>query len=449
MSATWTAEGEEDASTIVEHEQPVPRDDNPNLYNFPSSFHPVYRPLPILVNLIVVLVSMFVSAITTWQNLTWLDQLMSVHSRRVSVKKLLKFAGKAIVAGFLSKTVIQDIFLPPTRISTVNLVRDFFLPSSFSRYEPISLPGKESMGVHYLQCQSSQQQNNSTRFQALYFNHGFGASSLSWLPVMPSLLKRMGGRVALAHDAPGFGFTDRPNKVTAYTRGTSAEIGSSILQSSLQEEDASSIALFGHSMGAAATLRMALALPEETRKFIVLVGPALGLMHEPSKIQSRLRALTRPVRQLVRKYLFDPSFSYVLKRAVGTPNFWKNGLRKVWGNPSRLSDSDVLRFQWPSVGQGWERGLLSFALAQSRQGSSDGKTDAQLMEQVLALPNTTVIVIRGGNDRVVPKQLVDKFFDKFPDVPIYELQGQGHDPFEEQVDVFVETVGTIVDKENA
>lgn len=134
---------------------------------------------------------------------------------------------------------------------------------------------------------------------------------------------------------------------------------------------------------------------------------------------------------------------------IRTPNFWKNGLRKVWGNPSRLSDSDVLRFQWPSVGQGWERGLLSFALAQSRQGSSDGKTDAQLMEQVLALPNTTVIVIRGGNDRVVPKQLVDKFFDKFPDVPIYELQGQGHDPFEEQVDVFVETVGTIVDKDNA
>ena len=320
MSATLTAEGEEDAGTIVEHEQPVPRDDNPNLYNFPSSFHPVYRPLPILVNLIVVLVSMFVSAITTWQNLTWLDPLMSVRAgpRHVNVKKLLKFAGKAIVAGFLSKTAIQDAFLPPTRISTANLVRDFFLPSSFSRYEPISLPGKESMGVHYLQCQSSQQQSDSTRFQALYFNHGFGASSLSWLPVMPSLMKRMRGRVALAHDAPGFGFTDRPDNVTAYTRGTSAEIGSSVLQANLQkQEEPSSVALFGHSMGAAATLRMALALPEETRKFIVLVGPALGLMHEPSKKQSRLRVVTRPVRQLVRKYLFDPSFSYVLKRAVG------------------------------------------------------------------------------------------------------------------------------------
>lgn len=131
------------------------------------------------------------------------------------------------------------------------------------------------------------------------------------------------------------------------------------------------------------------------------------------------------------------------------PNFWKKGLGQVWGNPSHLSDSDVLRFQWPSIGKGWERGLLSFALAQSRQGSSDGVTDAELMEQVLALPNSRVVVIRGEKDRVVPKKLVDGFFNKFPNVTIHELKGQGHDPFEEQVDVFVETVGSILDEENA
>lgn len=130
------------------------------------------------------------------------------------------------------------------------------------------------------------------------------------------------------------------------------------------------------------------------------------------------------------------------------PTFWKKSLRQVWGNPSRLSDSDVLRFQWPSIGKGWERGLLSFALAQSRQGSSDGLTDAELMEHILALPNTSVAVILGQKDRVVPKRLVENFFGKFPTVPIYELNGQGHDPFEEQVDVFVETVGNILDKEN-
>jgi pimeloyl-ACP methyl ester carboxylesterase len=123
-------------------------------------------------------------------------------------------------------------------------------------------------------------------------------------------------------------------------------------------------------------------------------------------------------------------------------------LRYIWGDASRLSDSDVLRFQWPSIGTGWERGLLSYSLAQARQGSSDGITDYDLMEQVLNLPNTTVTVIRGENDIVVPRTLIKNFFDKFPDVKIHELKGQGHDPFEEQVDVFVETVGQILDEEN-
>ena len=319
MSTTVTAEGDEGAACY--QQQPVPRRDEPNLYNFPNDFHPVYRPLPLILKLVVTLASMFVSAITTWKNLTWLDPLMSVRSGASTwnVKKLIQFSGKALIAGFLSTSVIQDIFLPPTRISTAELMQNYFLPSALSRYEVLPLPGKDSMGVHYLQCQSLQPKHSPTQFQALYFNHGFGASSLSWLPSMPSLMKRMGGRVAMAHDAPGFGFTDRPANVTAYTRGTSAEIGSSLLQKTLKNEDASSsaVALFGHSMGAAATLRMALSLPKETRKFIVLVGPALGLFHEPHKKKSRLRSVTRPARQFVRRYLFDPSFSYVLKRAVG------------------------------------------------------------------------------------------------------------------------------------
>jgi hypothetical protein len=317
MSATVTTEGEDAA--FATSEQPVPREDEPTLFNFPRSFHPVYRPLPLLVNLIVSLTSMFLSAITTWQNLTWLDPLMSVRAgKSPSVKKLVQFVGKALVAGFLSRAVIQGVFLPPTRISTTNLVQNYFLPSALSRYEPVVLPGKDSLGVHYLECQVSQQQDQPTQFQALYFNHGFGASSLSWLPAIPSLMTRLGGRIALAHDAPGFGFTDRPANVTAFTRGTSGEIGSSLLQTALaREENTSSIALFGHSMGAHATLRMALSLPKETRKFLVLVGPALGLMHEPSKNKSRLRSITRPPRQFIRRHLFDPSFSYVLKRVVG------------------------------------------------------------------------------------------------------------------------------------
>jgi pimeloyl-ACP methyl ester carboxylesterase len=244
---------------------------------------------------------------------------MSVRAgiRTWNIKKLVKFAGKALIASFLSTTLFQDAFFPPTRISTAQLMQKYFLPSAISRYEKIPLPKRgETLGVHFLKCQLKEE--GPVRFQALHCNHGFGASCLSWLPTLPSLMDRLGARVALAHDAPGFGFTDRSDNITTYTRGTSAEIGTQLLQSALGgDHKSTSVALFGHSMGAAATLRMALALPKETRRFIVLVGPALGLIHEPVKVKSRLRSYTRPARQFVRRYLFDPTVGYVLRRTVG------------------------------------------------------------------------------------------------------------------------------------
>ena len=50
------------------------------------------------------------------------------------------------------------------------------------------------------------------------------------------------------------------------------------------------------------------------------------------------------------------------------------------GDPLRLTDSDVLRFQWPSVGQGWEDGLLNFARSRILSSSHPDAAldDAQL-----------------------------------------------------------------------
>ena len=79
-SATGAAEKDDDAASSY-RQQPVPRPDEPNLFNIPTDFHPVYRPLlPLLLNLVVVIISMFLSAIHTWERLTWLDPLMSVRA---------------------------------------------------------------------------------------------------------------------------------------------------------------------------------------------------------------------------------------------------------------------------------------------------------------------------------------------------------------------------------
>jgi hypothetical protein len=154
-----------------------------------------------------------------------------------------------------------------------------------------------------------------------------------------------------------------------------------------------------------------------------------------------------------------------------TGNFWNRGLQMAWGDPQLVTDSDALRFAWPSVGVGWERGLLSFARAQARPPVLD---DAALFQRVVQLPNTTVKIIVGSKDRVVSPAMVRRFVQRQQSslssgtissssnnnnddsngkngpsstpqqqaamVNIHEMKGLGHDPFEENVDGFVELV---------
>jgi len=112
----------------------------------------------------------------------------------------------------------------------------------------------------------------------------------------------------------------------------------------------------------------------------------------------------------------------------------------AWADPARIKDSDVLRYQWPSIGKGWERGLLQFARAQTKHD------DKELLRQVLALPNTTVAVIVGSEDKVVPPNSTRRFFSDFQDqdIEIVELKGLGHVCFEEDVHGFMEALEGIV-----
>lgn len=137
----------------------------------------------------------------------------------------------------------------------------------------------------------------------------------------------------------------------------------------------------------------------------------------------------------------------------------------VWGDPKLVTDSDALRFGWPSIGMGWERGLLQFARAQQQQITSAGggsgssssdpmsKTDAELFQQVMELPNTDVHIIVGSKDRVISPAMIQKFLQDVRQrsggnenvvsttlpTPIV-MDNLGHDVFEEDVDGFVNIV---------
>ena len=127
----------------------------------------------------------------------------------------------------------------------------------------------------------------------------------------------------------GFGFTDRQKTLDWYTTDASARIGTAVLDKEVSPEESqlnSKVALFGHSLGAIGTLKMALRLPRETAKLIVLCSPALGLsagfaeeskdgdVNDPPGVVRRVR---KGIGSFFRKAVFFPIGGYILRRVVG------------------------------------------------------------------------------------------------------------------------------------
>eukprot|EP00903_Cladosiphon_okamuranus_P007579 g7352.t1 len=125
----------------------------------------------------------------------------------------------------------------------------------------------------------------------VHMNHGFGASSSSWSPVIRLLSTNLGA-LAVAHDTPGFGLTARAGllKANRYSLRSNAAITSELVRRAIGELDTSTAApprciLMGHSMGcitaATAAIDPSLA-PQQTT--LVLVAPALSLGSTSKKL---------------------------------------------------------------------------------------------------------------------------------------------------------------------
>ena len=340
----------------------------PYLYGIPKTLNPTYGSVPLPIKLLSLVLSIWASALSTWKNLTWFQPLAVLSGMRLqpSVKEWISFAVKTLALALSSQVIIQDIFLKPSRISTSTLQSKYWLPSPLSKYEQIPIAASDnntasSLGVHYLKYDNPTT-SSSHKFDALYVLHGFGASSLSWLPPLPLLVERLNAKVGLGHDAVGFGFTDRllsssssnsgdnnkcntqASDLALYTNSGSAMIGTQILKKTIlgvgQGETSSdqqknkkldSVIIMGHSLGGITALKMALQLPKETSKTIILSAPALGLRPRPkTKSNSRImkggfpiavpwinRKVLHPMGSFLRNTLIYPTGGYVLRRVVG------------------------------------------------------------------------------------------------------------------------------------
>jgi len=233
---------------------------------------------------------------------------------------------RALILGVISKVITQDLFFSPSRVAMTYLVKEKILPSRLSRYgwvqDSLDSPSQLSegnvrgQGVHYLLYRSDPKSITSRKhsIDAIHFNHGFGASSLSWLPCFEPLVDRLHAKVGLAHDAVGFGFSERSSvpfsrgvkrddALVKYTSFFSSTVGTSLTKNAIEESSMvvsdgvatnnfvdespqrkKRILLFGHSMGCTTTLRMALNLQPSTECLIFLVSPAL--LGNPARVKS-------------------------------------------------------------------------------------------------------------------------------------------------------------------
>jgi pimeloyl-ACP methyl ester carboxylesterase len=183
--------------------------------------------------------------------------------------------------------------------------------------------------------------------------HGFGASSLSWLPVLPKITDRLRVQRTLAHDSVGFGFTDRPKDVNMYTPLASSDIAISMLNTKVQN-NCSSVIIMGHSMGSFAALETAARLPEDVAVTVVLVAPALGLSSRVAKGSVTANAVNG-LTDIIFSILVSPILRLLLRRLVGVDGFWKRGTSVCFGETRRwylkVMPCDLRGLQLEKVGK--------------------------------------------------------------------------------------------------
>ncbi|KAI2514095.1 hypothetical protein MHU86_479 [Fragilaria crotonensis] len=77
---------------------PVPRPDEPNVYNFPTSLVPTYRALPVLAKVAVAALSAWMAAASTFREKSlWLRPLVAIAENHLDKRQLVVFLLKASV----------------------------------------------------------------------------------------------------------------------------------------------------------------------------------------------------------------------------------------------------------------------------------------------------------------------------------------------------------------
>ena len=244
--------------------------------------------------------------------------------------------------------------------------------------------------------------------------HGFAASTFTWHRVMPSLSRSY--RV-IAYDRTGFGYTSRPmpgewSGDSPYGQRSQMEQ----LIALMDTLDIGKAVLVGSSAGGITAALTAVNYPERI-KALILVAPAIFGGGPPRWLSLLMRTpqMKRLGPVLLRKYY---------------TNFFEYSRKRAWHDASQLTPALLEGYRKPLRAQNWDRALWEYAFAY----------EALPLEEQLGELQVPVLVITGGDDRIVSPEASRHTADVIPHAQLLVIPHAGHLPQEETPVAFLQAV---------
>lgn len=242
--------------------------------------------------------------------------------------------------------------------------------------------------------------------------HGTGASLHTWQGWTEAL--RREHRV-IRFDLPGFGLTG-PSPDGVYTI-------ESYVDTALAVADALGVQRFvigGNSLGGYVAWATTVLHPERVERLILV--DASGYPYQSQSVPLAFRIAGTPVLN-------------VLMRDVLPRRVIESGLRNVYGDPSRVTPGLVDRYFDLATREGNRQALVA-----RFDQTQPGALAAGVRE--IRVPT---LILWGGQDRLIPLELGQRFAREIPGSRLVVFDGLGHVPQEEDPARTVEAVQTFLD----
>ncbi|MCH9647292.1 MAG: alpha/beta hydrolase [Deltaproteobacteria bacterium] len=243
----------------------------------------------------------------------------------------------------------------------------------------------------------------------VFLVHGFGGSTFSWREVLPELAKQ---HRVIALDLNGFGFTERPRKLTRYARSGQIRLILSVMDA-LGEDSAHFI---GHSYGGGVITAMAALHPKRVRSLVLVdsTAPNWALAR-----QNNLAELSPLTWLFVRSYALRPANV-------------RKALERSWFDDSQVTDQVVDAY--------YTRLRIAGAARAYRGLSTATKSPDEEKLIVLQDIQQPVLMVWGADDTLIPVAAAQVAADALPNGRLEILENCGHSPMEERPQAFLDSV---------